>query len=84
MSAMGERATQARAGIEDLETALERTDRVLAAAEKADEVASGRGRSVLKLLLVLTAIGVAVLVVKKLAGGGSPDPEPYRSQPDES
>ena len=84
MSAMGERATQARSGIDDLETALERTDRVLAAAEKADQVASGRGRTFMKLLLALTVIGVTVLVIRKLVGGGSSDPEPYRSQPSDS
>jgi flagellar biogenesis protein FliO len=84
MSAMGERATQARSGIGDLESALERTDKVLAAAEKADEVASGKGRTFMKLLLVLTVIGVTVLVVRKLVGGGSSDPEPYRSQSGDS
>jgi len=84
MSAMGERATQARSGIGDLETALERTDKVLAAAEKADEVASGKGRTFLKLLLALTVIGVTVLVIRKLVEGGSPDPEPDRSPTDDS
>lgn len=84
MSAMGERATQARSGIGDLETALERTDKVLAAAEKADEVASGKSRTFVKLLLALTVIGVTVLVVRKMMSGGSSEPEPYRSPSNDS
>lgn len=60
-----------RSGIDDLESALERSDTALAVAEKADEFATGRGRGVMKLLLVLTLLGIAVLVVRKVMSGGS-------------
>lgn len=81
MSAVGERAGQASAGISELETALGRTQSALEAVERVDlaaaEVKQRSGRFV-KLLLIVTVIGIAVLVAKKLMGSsgapGSTDP----------
>lgn len=76
MSTIGERATQARSGIEDLEAMLERSDKLLAVAEKADEVAARRGRTVLKVLLLLTVVGVTIVVIRKVV---RPQPNPVSS-----
>lgn len=85
MSAVGERAAQAQQNIADLETALERTQKVLQGVEKVDAsaaVAKRRGGTFVKVVLILTVLGVAVIVVKKvLAGSGRPpgSPDPYGS-----
>lgn len=85
MSALGERAAKAQDNIADLEAALEKTQRVLQSAEKVDQAAasvSRRGRKLMKLLLVLTVVGVSVLVAKKLlSGSGNPpgNTDPYGS-----
>lgn len=85
MSALGERAAKAQDNIADLETALEKTQRVLQTAEKVDlaaTAATSKGRKLLKLLLVMTVVGVSVLVAKKLLSGSSTPPggtDPYGS-----
>lgn len=85
MSALGERAAKAQTGIADLESALEHTQKVLAAAEKVDAAATQartRSRTLVKLLVAVTVIGVAVLVARKvMAGSGSApaDTDPYGS-----
>jgi hypothetical protein len=83
MSKIAERSAKAQENIDTLESALDRTQQALRAAEKADLAAAAvtkKSRKFLKLVVVLTVIGVAVLVVKKLAGGGSNPPgtpDPY-------
>jgi len=83
MSKIAERSVKAQENIDTLESALDRTQQALRAAEKADLAAAAvtkKSRKFLKLVVVLTVIGVAVLVVKKLAGGGSNPPgtpDPY-------
>lgn len=82
MSALGERAVQAQNNIADLETALEKTQRVLETAENVDRTAGEvkrRSGRLMKIVLLLTVIGITVLVAKKLLGSsstppGSPDP----------
>lgn len=82
MSAVGERAAQASSGITDLETALERTQSALDAVERID-VAAGEAKRrsgwLVKLLLIITVIGITMLVAKKLMGSsGAPDgTDPY-------
>jgi hypothetical protein len=76
MSRLGEQAAKAEAGIAGLETALERTQRALQAAERVDAAAGGAKRRYgrfVKLVLVLTIVGVGVLIVRKLMAG---DPGP--------
>ena len=82
MSAVGERASQASSGIADLETALGRTQSALDAVERVDLAASEakrRSGRFVKLLLILTVIGISVLVAKKLMGssGGPGSTDPY-------
>jgi hypothetical protein len=82
MSKLAERSVKAQENLEVLETVLDRTQTALRAAEKADLAAAEvtrKSRKFLKLIIALTVIGVAVLVVKKFAGGsstppGTPDP----------
>ena len=83
MSALGQRAVQAQDGIADLESALEKTQRALKTAENIDVAAATakcRSGKFFKLVLILTVVGVAVIVAKKVLGGGSSDStEPYGS-----
>ncbi len=82
MSALGQRAAQAQDGISELESALEKTQRALDTAQKVDVAAAKakrRSGKFFKLMLVLTLVGIAVVVAKKVLGGssdpeGSPDP----------
>ena len=83
MSALGQRAAQAQDGISELESALEKTQRALETAQKVDVVAAKakrRSGKFFKLMLVLTLVGIAVVVAKKVLGGSS-DPggsaDPY-------
>ena len=83
MSAVGEKAVQAQAGIADLESALEKTQRALHSVEKADVAAAAakrKGSKIVKLLLIATVVGVTVLVARKLMGGSGMTPpatDPY-------
>jgi hypothetical protein len=82
MSAVGEKAAQAQAGITDLETALEKTQRALKSVEKVDQAAATakrKGSRLVKLLLIATVVGVTVIVAKKLLGSGATPPatDPY-------
>lgn len=82
MSAVGERAGQASSGIADLETALGRTQSALEAVERIDSAAGEakrRSGRFVKLLLIMTVVGVTVLVAKKLMGssGGPGATDPY-------
>lgn len=85
MSALGQRAAQAQANLTDVEAALDKTQQALQLAEKVDEAATKvkrRSGKFVKLVLVLTVIGVAVVVAKKVMGGGSNppgNPDPYGS-----
>jgi hypothetical protein len=87
MSRLGEQAAKAEAGIAGLETALERTQRALQAAERVDAAAGGARRRYgrfVKLVLVLTIIGVGVLIVRKLMAGDPgavPAPIPPETAP---
>lgn len=82
MSKLAERSVKAQENLDTLETVLDRTQTALRAAEKADLAAAEvtrKSRKFLKLIVVLTVIGVAVLVIKKFTGGrstppGTPDP----------
>jgi hypothetical protein len=69
MSMLGERAAKAQEGIAEIESALERTQRALQAAERVDHAAAEakrRSGKVVKLLLVLVLLGIAGLAVKKV------------------
>ena len=90
MSAVGQRAVQAQAGIGDLETALEKTQKALQSVERVDQVATAARRKsskLIKMLLILTVVGVTVLVAKKLmggSGGGQSETDPYGAKSTES
>lgn len=83
MSAVGAKAHQAQAGISDLETALEKTQKALQSVEKADQAAAAakrKGSKLFKLLLIATVVGVTVVIAKKLMGGSGATPgatDPY-------
>lgn len=77
MSRLGSKAERAQAGVLQLESALERTEKALEAAQRVDEkVASARkgSRKLFKLVLLLTLVGVSVLVVRKLMTSDTPPP----------
>ncbi len=87
MSAVGARAAQAQSGIADLESALEKTQKALSTVEKVDAVATAKkSRKLLKMLLIVTVVGVAVIMAKKMMGGSSPQDgaDPYGSKSSES
>lgn len=89
MSAVGEKAAQASAGIADLESAMEKTQKALQSVEKLDQAAGAakrKGSRIVKLLLIATVVGVTVIVAKKLmAGAGTPPAtDPYGSSSTES
>ncbi|HTO00161.1 MAG TPA: hypothetical protein VL068_05755 [Microthrixaceae bacterium] len=90
MGKVAERSVKAQENLEILETALDRTQSALRAAERADLVATktvARSRQLLKLMLVLGVVGVVILVVKKLVGGSSTppgNPDPYGSSSTEA
>lgn len=74
MSKLAQRSAKAQENLEIIETALERTQQALRAAEVADLAATKvvrKSRKYFKLLLVLTVVGVVVLVAKKMLGGGA-------------
>jgi t-SNARE complex subunit (syntaxin) len=85
MSKLATKSAKAQQNIDTLESALDRTQQALKAAEKADLAATAvtkKSRKLFKLLLILTVIGVAVVVVKKFTGGSSTppgNPDPYGS-----
>jgi len=90
MSAVGQRAAKAQAGIGDLESALGKTQKALQSVEKVDQVATAAKRKsskLVKMLLILTVVGVTVLVAKKLmggSGGGQSGTNPYGAKSTES
>ncbi len=90
MSAVGQRAAKAQAGIGDLESALEKTQRALQSVEKVDEAATAakrKGSKLVKMLLIVTVVGVTVLVAKKLMGGsgaGQSGTDPYGAKSTET
>ena len=90
MSAVGDKAVQASAGISDLETALEKTQKALKSVEKADQAAASakrKGSELVKLLLIATVVGITVIVAKKLMGGSGATPpatDPYGTSSTES
>ncbi len=85
MGKLAERSVKAQENLDVLETAIDRTQSALRAAERADQVttkAVAKSRRVFKLVLILTVVGVAVVVAKKLMGGPSTpsgNPDPYGS-----
>jgi hypothetical protein len=85
MSKLATKSARVQENIDTLESALDRTQQALRAAEKADLAAAAvtkKSRKLLKLVLLLTVVGVAVLAVKKFTGGGSNppgNPDPYGS-----
>jgi len=85
MSKIAERSVKAQENIDILETALDRTQAALRAAERADLAATAvkaKSHKFVKLLILLTVIGVAVVVVKKFTGASSTppgNPDPYGS-----
>lgn len=87
MSAVGARAAQAQSGIADLESALEKTQKALSTVEKVDTVATAKkSRRLIKMLLIATVVGVAVIMAKKMMGSSSPQDgaDPYGSKASES
>ncbi|MGB3411831.1 MAG: hypothetical protein WBA45_11605 [Microthrixaceae bacterium] len=85
MGKLADRSVKAQGNLEILESALDRTQGALRAAEKADLVAGksiAKSRRFLKIILILGVVGVAVLVAKKVLGGSSTPPgdtNPYGS-----
>ncbi|MGB6057720.1 MAG: hypothetical protein WBF71_05610 [Microthrixaceae bacterium] len=90
MGKLADRSVKAQENLEILESALDRTQSALRAAEKADLVTAktvAKSRRILKLVLILSIIGVAVLVAKKVLGGSSTppgNPNPYGSSSTEA
>lgn len=82
MGRLAAKSVKAQENLELLESAIDRTQSALRAAERADLVATeavAKSRRLLKLVLILTVVGVAALVAKKLLSGpkappGNPDP----------
>ena len=72
MSKARRKAEKMEAGAAQLESALERTQKALEAAEKV-EAAGGKRRSgrFFKFVLLATLVGVAIVVVRKAMGGGA-------------
>lgn len=86
MSRIGKTAARAQNSLSEVETALERTQTALAAAERADMVASKAARKsgkFFKLILILGVIGAIAFVVKKKMDSTSDsppgNPDPYGS-----
>ena len=84
MSKLATKSAKVQQNIDTRESALDRTQQALKAAEKADLAAAAvtkKSRKFVKLVLLLTVIGVAVLAVKKFTGGSNPpgNPDPYGS-----
>ena len=83
MSRVAQQSAKALETLETVESALERTQIALRAAESADLLAGAvakNSRPILKVLLVLTVVGVAILVIKKLKSSSSTPPantDPY-------
>ena len=90
MSKIAERSVKAEENIDVLETALDRTQAALRAAEKADLAATAvkaTSHKLVRLLIVLMVIGVVVVAVKKFTGGSSTppgNPDPYGSDSTEA
>jgi len=72
MSKARRKAEKMEAGAAQLESALERTQKALEAAEKV-EAAGGKRRSgrFFKFVLLATLVGVAIVMVRKAMGGGA-------------
>lgn len=85
MGKLAARSVKAQENLEILESALDKTQGALRAAERADLAATNavaKSRRLFKLVLVLGVVGVAVLVAKKLMSGPSKppgNPDPYGS-----
>ncbi|MEI2638695.1 MAG: hypothetical protein V9F03_06835 [Microthrixaceae bacterium] len=81
MGKIAKRSAKAQENLEIIETALEKTQSALRAAEKAD-IAAGKvakgSRKLVKLVLIVSVVGVVALLVKKMTGGGS-QPAPSQS-----
>lgn len=84
MSRIGKTAARAHDSLSEVETALERTQAALSAAERADMVATKAVRKsgkFLKLLLIFGVIGAIVYVAVKMLGSSSDtppgNPDPY-------
>ena len=77
MSMLGRQAAKAEAGVAHLESALEKTQKALHAAERADAkaaVAKKKSGKLVKLVLLLTVVGVGIVVARKVLGGSSSAP----------
>lgn len=79
MGKIAKRSAKAQESLEIIESALEKTQSALHAAERAD-VAVGKvvkgSRKLIKLILIASVIGVAVLIAKKVLGGSGSAPAP--------
>ncbi|MCO5318704.1 MAG: hypothetical protein M9942_09735 [Microthrixaceae bacterium] len=79
-----ERVGQAEEGVAQLHSVLEHTEAALAVAEQVEEAAK-KGRRVLKVLVVVTIIGIAIAVVMRLTRSSrQPEPTPDRPSPGEA
>lgn len=90
MSMLGRQAAKAEAGVVHLESALEKTQKALQAAERVDAkaaVAKKKSGKLVKLVLLLTIVGVGIVVARKLLIGSdsapvsSPSPRPVDRSP---
>ena len=75
MSTTHERIVNSQENIAGVQDVLDHAQSVLAAAETV-EVAASKNRGLIKMLLLLTVLGVVAFVAWKLLGGDSDEPEP--------
>lgn len=79
MGRIAQRSARAQDNLEIIESALERTQSALKAAEKADLAvgkAAKKSGKVFKLLLLVSVVGVTVLVIRKLTAKDDAQPTP--------
>lgn len=81
MSKLGRQAAKAEAGVAHLESALEKTQKALHAAEVVDAKAAAakkKSGKLVKVVLLLAVVGLGVVIARKLLGdsGSTPAPSP--------
>lgn len=80
MGKIAAKSAEAQHNLEIVETALERTQSALRAAEAADlavEQVAKKSRKLLKILLVITLLGVIAFVLKKVVFDEDDESEQY-------
>lgn len=74
MSITHERIVQAEEGIAQVQKVLDHAQDALSVAGQVEEVAT-RSRRFLKILAIVTLLGIVVLIIVKIAGRGDSGPE---------